>query len=366
MPLSLDTLLQPLPGDDPCGEDAVFSDLYDRIREARRADDASLSQGDWQSDLKTADWRAAVELSTQALSQSSKDLQPAVWLGEALIGRHGYAGAADACRVLSGLMETYWEGLYPRPDGDDLGERAAKLAWFNQYAERALTQAPLSSGSPPMTLADWQISREVDNLARQNSGAWQAALDEGKPDGERFDQAIVGSGAGFVGDLLAAVESAQQAHADLIRTVDTRFGRQSPSLAGVDQALKRAQQILAKAAQTLGLRGGAGQTPGGADTPDTHAQANRPPEPDTTVAAPSLPPTTSLPLTAPPAASRQQALQQLADIATYFRRTEPHSPVAFLCERAIAWADMPLDQWLAEVVRDDTTLSSIRERIGAS
>jgi type VI secretion system protein ImpA len=25
---------------------------------------------------------------------------------------------------------------------------------------------------------------------------------------------------------------------------------------------------------------------------------------------------------------------------------------------------MPLEQWLAEVVRDDTTLSSIRERVG--
>jgi type VI secretion system protein ImpA len=38
--------------------------------------------------------------------------------------------------------------------------------------------------------------------------------------------------------------------------------------------------------------------------------------------------------------------------------------VAYLLERAVTWANMPLEQWLAEVVRDDTTLSSIRERVG--
>nr|HQE08738.1 type VI secretion system protein TssA [Thermomonas sp.] len=63
-------------------------------------------------------------------------------------------------------------------------------------------------------------------------------------------------------------------------------------------------------------------------------------------------------------ASKESALRALGDIAGYFRRTEPHSPVAYLLERAVAWANMPLEQWLAEVVRDDTTLSSIRERVG--
>ena len=32
--------------------------------------------------------------------------------------------------------------------------------------------------------------------------------------------------------------------------------------------------------------------------------------------------------------------------------------------RAVAWANMPLEQFLAEVIRDEGTLSSIRERVG--
>ena len=63
-------------------------------------------------------------------------------------------------------------------------------------------------------------------------------------------------------------------------------------------------------------------------------------------------------------ASKEAALASLAQIAAFFRRTEPHSPVAYLLERAVAWANMPLEDWLAEVVRDESTLSSIRERVG--
>ena len=40
---------------DPAGSDASFSDQFDRIREARRADDPNLPQGDWQTEPKIAD-----------------------------------------------------------------------------------------------------------------------------------------------------------------------------------------------------------------------------------------------------------------------------------------------------------------------
>jgi type VI secretion system protein ImpA len=63
--------------------------------------------------------------------------------------------------------------------------------------------------------------------------------------------------------------------------------------------------------------------------------------------------------------SRAELLRALREIAAHFRRTEPHSPVSFLLERAVSWAEMPLDQWLSEVINDDGVLSMIRDRIGA-
>ena len=40
--------------------------------------------------------------------------------------------------------------------------------------------------------------------------------------------------------------------------------------------------------------------------------------------------------------SRADALHGLAAVAQYFRHTEPHSPLAYLIERAIRWGEMPL------------------------
>jgi type VI secretion system protein ImpA len=356
MAIDIAALLQPLSESAPCGEDVSFSEVYDRIREERRADDPSLSQGDWQTELKTANWRNVIEQSSQVLSDQSKDLQAAVWLGEALIARHGLAGVADACDLLDGLLENFWDGLYPPAEGDDLEERASRLAWFNQYATLALRKAPLTSGEPAMSLNDWQISREVDNLARQNREAWQSAIDEGKPDGEAFDQALRKCGRDSVAATLAAVEQAQTAHQRLNAQVDARLGRQAPSLAGLGEALGQARQVMLKVAQGLGL-----QVPTVTDTPteETSTPApvgSSPGRAQPIVGAPTL---NSYTLT-----TKQDALRQLKEIAAFFRRSEPHSPVAYLVERAVAWADMPLDQWLNEVVDDEGMLGKIREKIG--
>lgn len=58
-----EALLAPI-GEQGAGEDLSFSLVVDEIKEARRADPSYLSQGDWQSDLKRADWNAVIALSS--------------------------------------------------------------------------------------------------------------------------------------------------------------------------------------------------------------------------------------------------------------------------------------------------------------
>ena len=52
------------------------------------------------------------------------------------------------------------------------------------------------------------------------------------------------------------------------------------------------------------------------------------------------------------------------DVAEFFRQTEPHSPVAYLVQRASNWGEMPLEDWLAEVIKSKEVLSSVRETLG--
>jgi hypothetical protein len=59
-----------------------------------------------------------------------------------------------------------------------------------------------------------------------------------------------------------------------------------------------------------------------------------------------------------------QALQQLRIVAEFFRRTEPHSPVAYLAERAASWGEMPLHVWLRAVIKDPSAIAGVEELLG--
>ncbi|WP_019613328.1 ImpA family type VI secretion system protein [Psychromonas ossibalaenae] len=48
--------------------------------------------------------------------------------------------------------------------------------------------------------------------------------------------------------------------------------------------------------------------------------------------------------------NRDQAFQQLREIADYFRQTEPHSPVAYLLDKSIRWGYMPLPELMTELL----------------
>src|SRR5262245_14894670 len=110
--LDVEALLVPIAGEQPSGESLRYAGVYDAIQEARRSDD-ELAQGEWVREAKVADWHTVIQLSTEALASKSKDLQIAVWLLEALVKRHGFAGLRDGLCLLWALQERFWDGLYP-------------------------------------------------------------------------------------------------------------------------------------------------------------------------------------------------------------------------------------------------------------
>ena len=61
---------------------------------------------------------------------------------------------------------------------------------------------------------------------------------------------------------------------------------------------------------------------------------------------------------------RAEALKQLQHVADFFRRTEPHSPVSYLVQRAARWGQMPLEEWLQEVIKNADVLGEVKETLG--
>src|SRR5580698_4024543 len=188
MPLRAD-LLTPIAGDNPSGANLRYDPVYDQIKEARRQDDTG-PQGDWQRERKVADYRVAMDLASKALAERSKDLQLAVWVTEAALHREKFAGLQQGLDLLRGLLEQFWDTLYPEIEDDDLEPRIVLLGWVGERLVEAVNFTPITAGG--LGLHHYKESRvigtEEDAAASEvKLQARQAAIKEGKTTVEMFD-----------------------------------------------------------------------------------------------------------------------------------------------------------------------------------
>jgi type VI secretion system protein ImpA len=359
--IDFDSLLTPIAGDNPSGESLRYAGEYDAIQEARRAEDANLNQGDWKRDLKAANWREVITLATGALTTKSKDLQIAAWMTEALIKQHGLAGSRDGLRLLRELLERFWDTVHPLPEDGDLELRGSALEWINDRLPTALKALALTKGEPGETYSfvSWQESRQVEEAGRKSPEAQQAAIAEGKITAEQWDKAVALGNRAFYEALLTAVSESFEECGKLATVVDQKFGNDGPSLMGLKKALEECLELLnGVVRKKRELEPGPVATesiePTAIDAVATNGASN--------ATAPRVRPTGgSLPLEP---VDRADALQRLEAVAGYFLRTEPHSPVSYLVQRAVRWGQMPLEQWLKDVVGDEGVLAHIRETLG--
>lgn len=370
--LDLELLLVPIPGGNPAGESLRYAGPYDAIQEARRADDV-LEQGDWKRETKAADWHAVIAITTEALAAKSKDMQIAAWLIEALVKRQGFPGLRDGLKLLRELQQEFWPSLYPEVEDGDMEFRASPLEWLNEKLPPSIRAIPVthSSGGEEYSWMHWEQSRSVDNLGRQDQEAMAAALAEGKITGEQFDKAVAATSRAYYETLFEDLNQSWEEYQQLDRVVDEKFGREAPSLLGIKKAIDDCRTLaegIVKKKREL--------------EPDLAPPPQPEPEPkperglfdrllrrkeNTTPSGPERRPNSSLPFSdALPLEpqDRNDALRRLAAVALYFRRTEPHSPISFLVERAIRWGEMPFEEWLKDVIHSEDVLSQIRETLG--
>jgi type VI secretion system protein ImpA len=355
--VDFDALLGPVSEAKPAGESIRYDGVYDAIQEARREEDA-LPMGDWEREVKSADWSSVIELATEAIGKKSKDLQIGVWLAEALVKKHGFAGVRDGLRLLRGLQENFWDGLFPEVEDGDLEFRASPLHWLNEKLPACIKTLVITDGPGRYCWFQWEESRKVDNLGRQDPAAMEAAVAEGKITGERFDSEVQATPRAFYEELLLSIDQSREELSALEKIVDERFARDAPSLLGVRQALDDCHALVAdvlkkKRAQDPTYKPAA--VPAASEAPPTGAAVQGQQEAARGGAAVGW-------FGEP--RSRDEAFQQLAVISAYLKRSEPQHPVTYLLERAIRWTKMPLEEWLGEVVRNDDVLQQLRDTLG--
>lgn len=338
------------------GEDLSFSALFDQVKEARRADPDYLTQGDWQTDLKSSDWDLTITLAAQGLARQSKDLMLVAWLSEGLAHKYHFSGITFGLTLAERILDTFWADLFPSLE-DGVDERAARLAWMKTTLADVVGGLPITQGQQ-YGLLRYDESRHVENLALQSPQAMRAALDEGKINAEVFQRSVVLTDSDHLrrkaGEIAASLSACQQ----LQSTADRLFGHDAPSFAGLIDVLSRAGQLAEKLLKDRGIE--LNPTPIAPAPTVSESAGTQPIGAAMTQTQQDIPVT---PLRTTPQ-TRDEAFTLLAGIAQFFKQTEPQSPVPYLIERAIKWGNMPLEGWLNDVIKDSNVVDNIRDVLG--
>jgi type VI secretion system protein ImpA len=348
--MNFDALLAPISDALPSGPDLSFSAEFDAVQELRRADDPTLDQGEWVTSLKTADWPGVVLQCDQLLCQRSKDLRVAAWLTDASARLNGYGALADGLTLYRMLCENFWADLHPQmDDGTDTEQRAGALRWLLAQVEvLAPTLSVLQHGTRTYSLRDIESAQLLArNPERSSERKDDAASGTERVTPDDIASAKRGTPRDFFALNLSDAKRAQSALAELQLVVDPLLGDDGPAFTGARRALDdavHAVERLAREADPLGAAGVGGTATDGALAPGADGVGSG-------AFSGSL-------------RTRAEALQQLRAVAEFFRRTEPHSPVAYLADRAAQWGDMPLHAWLRAVMKDAGSLSHIEELLG--
>jgi type VI secretion system protein ImpA len=368
----LAALVAPIPGEMPAGqdlrEDKSPESLYFRLRDARREASAAERAADApkdDSDPRPVDgapvppilqWRIVRELATEALSLHSKDLEIAAWLTEALLRDAGLRGLTAGFRLLAELAENSWDDLFPQPDEEGIVTRVAPVAALNGVGREGTLIQPLRKivlyerpqDSSPLYF--WQYELSAGIAASGNAEQRQELYEARRlPPFEAIENEAPVVHARLA-ELRRDVGAAAEAWQKLGRVFDERAVADGPPTSGIRDVLEK----IRFAADRLAFPD---QNISETDTAAAGRSAPSTPPEKTDGAAAGAPATTGL-------ASREEALRALAQIADYFRRTEPLSPISYTLQEAVRRGRMTWPELLSEIVPDATARSAILSSLG--
>lgn len=341
----IESLLRPIEPGEPSGRDLRYQGTYDEIRDVRR-DEGGLPQGVWETEAKRADWARVSELCTDAIKNSSKDLQIAAWLLEAWLNLYGFSGVASGFELLSNLLERYWDTVYPRAEDGDLEYRASPFSWINERLTAQIKLIPFIYPDDPdaahLSWADWEMACFHAGAVSRNAKSPNALTQDG------FQRSLHLTPASVLESQFSAVNAALLACSQTGETLDRKFGKDSPSLQNILSVLEKICGFLGASTHQT-----SGSTLLAMADAVTEEKEESPRQPAVATAVSHL--------EVGSISSRAEAYQWLAAAADYLSRTEPHSPTPYLVRRAIRWGHLNLEQLLPELVRNQGELTEISQ-----
>lgn len=362
--LDIAELLAPISEDQPTGKDLRLDpsplSSYQTIRTARSAARDAEKNNLYNEGSGDAEeyWRKILTIAPKVLREESKDLEVATWLTEAMLRRYGFQGLRDSMQLIEGLLNQYWDNIYPMPDEDGVETRVSPLAGLNGRPNDGVLIAPirripLTEGYTPGPFAYYQYQQAVDLERITNDDAREAKAEKLGFKFSNIEQAVAESSENFFVTMLDDITSIVESCKSIEKLLDTLCGsEEAPSTRAIVTTLEECRAAINHIAKHKlpiaeaypieedEVHGGTLATTAKTSVNNTGA-----------VIANAL-------------VSREAAFKQLLEIAQFFRKTEPHSPISYALEKAVKWGNMSLEDLIIELIPDSSSRKHFSELTG--
>jgi len=346
---TITNLLLPVSEDNPAGtdirEDTSPASAYYAIKDARKAARAAERSNMFDGDNSEADsqWRIVAELAPEILKNRAKDLEIASWYTEALIRQHGFKGLKDGFQLIYGLIEQYWENIYPMPDEDGIETRVAPLTGLNGEGAEGVLIAPIrnvyiTQGSSPGPFNSWmyQQTLDIDKLADEQTK--KSKIDKLGFSLDDINKNVADSSVDFFINICDDISISLETFRKIAHILDENCGiHDSPPTSNITN-------ILEECIGTIKHLGRDKIPVEVEDDMETDDELHEPTDPDVSAGQENT--------TAGPIRNRRDAFKRLTELSDFFRKTEPHSPISYILERAVTWGEMPLNDLIKELIPD--------------
>ncbi|MBK1836604.1 type VI secretion system protein TssA [Azospirillum sp. YIM B02556] len=348
----IEELLQPIEGEAETGIDLrenASADYY-TVKDARSAARAAERSMDVEDDAGglLPEWRTILDVSPKILRTQAKDLEVTAWYIEALLRAEGYAGLRDGFALARGLVERYWDTLYPAPDEDGIATRVGPLTGLNgESADGTLIQpirkVPLTMGDMAYSL--WQYEQAIELSKITDEARRQARIDNGALTWEQFEQSVRETPASEFKTLLEDIQGAIDEFEALGKILYDKAGYDSPPAGNIRNVLNAALDAVNYAARDRLATLGGDEPAAAADTASGSTEL-------VATGGGSVAATAKVQASGA-VTTREEAFKVLLQVADFFRKTEPHSPISYTLEEVVRRGRMSLQELLQELITDE-------------